>query len=243
MPEVLVIVPTYNEMENIAHLVERILGVNERVEVLVVDDGSPDQTGAYAEGLALSEPRLHVLHRPAKMGLGSAYCCGFDYALRAGYDRVFTMDADFSHPPESIPVMIEKSKSSDLVIGSRYVPGGAVVGSPRGRRLLSRAANFLATHLLGLHAKDCTAGFRCYHRQLLEKVGYRSVKSSGYSFLIEMLYLCQRSGYSVAEVPITFRDRAMGQSKISRTEIRLALLTVLRLATVGRTSAPRQKVG
>ena len=241
--DVLVIVPTYNEIENIELLVQRILAAHDRVQVLVVDDNSPDGTGARADALSAEEPSLHVLHRQGKLGLGSAYCSGFDYALRAGYDRVFTMDADFSHPPESIPAMIEKAESCDLVIGSRYVAGGAVVGSPWARRLISRGANLLATRLLGLRAGDCTAGFRCYRRQLLEQVGYHDVKSSGYSFLIEMLYLCQRAGYSVAEVPITFRDRAMGRSKISQTEIRRALLTVLRLAAVGRAPARSRQGG
>jgi dolichol-phosphate mannosyltransferase len=243
MTEALVIVPTYNEIENIDRLAQRILAAHERTQVLIVDDNSPDGTGARAGALSEAEPRLHVLHRPAKLGLGSAYCSGFDYALGAGYDRVFTMDADFSHPPESIPAMIEEAESCDLVIGSRYAPGASVVGSPRTRRLISRGANLLATRLLGLRARDCTAGFRCYRRQLLEQIGYRNVKSSGYSFLIEMLYYCQQAGYSVAEVPITFRDRAMGRSKISQAEIRRALFTVLRLATVGRTSPLRKEGG
>jgi dolichol-phosphate mannosyltransferase len=242
MTEALVIVPTYNEIENISRLVERILAAHERVEVLVVDDNSTDGTGSRADAMSDSQPRLHVLHRTGKLGLGSAYRSGFDYALRAGYDRVFTMDADFSHPPESIPAMLQKADAYDLVIGSRYVPGGAVIDSPKGRRLISYGANLLATRLLGLRARDCTAGFRCYRRQLLERVGYHNVKSNGYSFLIEMLFQCQRAGYTVAEVPITFRDRALGRSKISQAEIRLALLTVLRLAALRLAPSLRQGV-
>jgi glycosyltransferase involved in cell wall biosynthesis len=227
----LVIVPTYNEADNIAALAPRILANGDDVHLLVVDDNSPDGTGALADQLANREARVHVLHRPGKLGLGSAYRSGFDYALANGFERVITMDADFSHPPERIAAIIEAAEVQpvDLVIGSRYAPGGEVVDSPQARRFISRGANLLATRTLGLRARDCTAGFRCYRRRVLETVDFHEVRSNGYSCLIEMLYRCQQAGFVVAEVPITFRDRAKGASKISRREILGAFVTLARL--------------
>lgn len=228
---VLVIVPTYNEAENIVLLAPKILAAGANVHVLVVDDNSPDGTGALADRLSGQEARIHVLHRTGKLGLGSAYRSGFDIALRDGFDRVITMDADFSHPPERIAAMLEaiERQGCDLVIGSRYMPGGQVVGSPQMRRFISRGANSLAKLTLGLRAGDCTAGFRCYRQQVLEAINYHEVRSNGYSFLIEMLYRCQQAGFSVAEIPITFRDRMLGTSKISRKEILGAFVTLARL--------------
>ncbi len=227
----LVIVPTFNEAENIALLAPKVLAAGPNVHLLVVDDNSPDGTGKLAERLAGQEPRIHVLHRAGKLGLGSAYRSGFDFALREGFDRVITMDADFSHPPERIPALLAavEREGCDLAIGSRYVPGGQVVDSPRMRRFISRGANWLAKLTLGLAAGDCTAGYRCYRGQALETINYHAVRSNGYSFLIEMLYRCQQAGFSVTEVPITFRDRMLGSSKISRKEILGAFVTLARL--------------
>jgi dolichol-phosphate mannosyltransferase len=226
-----VIVPTYNEAENLRPLVTSVLAQDGVSGVVVVDDGSPDGTGALADGLAAELPtQVSVVHRPGKLGLGTAYKAGFGRALALGADRVVTMDADFSHPPEAIPRLLALAATCDLVIGSRYVPGGQVRNWGIDRRLLSWSANALARAALGLTARDCTAGFRCYDVALLRRIDLDRVRSSDYAFLIEMLFLCQRSGASVGEVPITFEDRRYGASKISRREIWRALGTVARLS-------------
>ncbi|GAB4476477.1 MAG: polyprenol monophosphomannose synthase [Anaerolineae bacterium] len=232
MAETLVIVPTYNERENIERLVTMLLDLPLDIGVIVVDDNSPDGTGQIADELAERHPgRVSVIHRAGKLGLGTAYLAGFDLALgQSGTRRVMTMDADFSHHPRYIPAMVEASREYDLVIGSRYVAEGGTPDFPLKRILLSSGANAFARTMLGLHAKDATAGFRCYRREVLEKLPLDSIFSSGYSFLIEMLYLVQQAGFSVGEVPIVFEDRKQGTSKISRHEIRRALYTVLRLA-------------
>jgi glycosyltransferase involved in cell wall biosynthesis len=225
-----VIVPTFNERENIVLLVPELLALSVRVYVLVVDDNSPDSTGLIAEEMSAKDSRVSVIHRSGKLGLGTAYIAGFKQALTTGSDRILTMDADYSHHPRYIPAMIERSQTTDLVIGSRYVRGGGAVDSPAMRRLLSYGANAFAKIMLGLKAMDCTAGFRCYRREVLESVDLDSIFSNGYSFLIEMLYRVQRRGWKVAEVPIQFMDRRLGTSKISRNEINRALYTVLRLS-------------
>jgi glycosyltransferase involved in cell wall biosynthesis len=226
----IVIVPTYNEAENIRLLVSDILSLPVAIEVVVVDDNSPDGTGQIADELATVHPAVHVLHRPGKMGLGTAYKAGFRYGLEQGYERILTMDADFSHPPADIPAMIELSRTqADLVIGSRYVRGGGTHGCTLPRKMLSWGANAFAKTVLGLQAMDCTAGFRCYRRQVLESIDLATILSNGYSFLIEMLYRCQRRGWRVGEVPILFENRRRGASKISRQEILRAMQTVLRL--------------
>jgi glycosyltransferase involved in cell wall biosynthesis len=227
-----VIVPTYNERENIVLLVPELLALPVQVHVLVVDDNSPDSTGLIAEEMSAKDSRVSVIHRSGKLGLGTAYIAGFKQALTTGSDRILTMDADYSHHPRYIPAMIERSQTVDLVIGSRYVRGGGAVDSPAMRRLLSYGANAFAKVMLGLKAMDCTAGFRCYRRQVLESVDLDSIFSNGYSFLIEMLYRVQRRGWKVAEVPIQFMDRRLGTSKISRNEINRALYTVLRLSAL-----------
>ena len=230
--EIVVIVPTYNERENIEPLVCQLLELPVGVRVIVVDDNSPDGTGELADGLAAeSGGRVAVIHRPGKLGLGTAYIAGFRRAMEEGADYVITMDADFSHNPRYIPAMVEKAEQGyDLVIGSRYVPGGGTRNCTWPRILLSWGANGFARALLGLRARDATAGFRCYRREVLESVGLEEIRSSGYSFLIEMLYRVQRRGWRVGEVPILFDNRRLGKSKISRTEILRALQTVLRLA-------------
>jgi len=225
-----VIVPTYNERENIVLLVPELLALPIEVHVLVVDDNSPDSTGLIVEEMSARNARVSAVHRSGKLGLGTAYIAGFKKALAAGSDRILTMDADYSHHPRFIPALIERSQAADLVIGSRYVRGGGAVDSPAMRRLLSYGANAFAKIMLGLKAMDCTAGFRCYRREVLESIDLDSIFSNGYSFLIEMLYQVQRSGWNVAEVPIQFMDRRLGASKISRNEISRALYTVLRLS-------------
>jgi dolichol-phosphate mannosyltransferase len=225
------IVPTYNEKENIGLLVGEILDLPAPVDVLVVDDNSPDGTGEIADQLAMERPgRVHVLHRPGKLGLGTAHLDGFKKALEMGADRIMTMDADFSHHPRYIPAMLQKCEEVDLVIGSRYVDGGGTAQCTTPRKILSRGANGFAHLILGLRGRDVTAGFRCYRRQVLESIDLDSIRADGYSFLVEMLFRCQQAGWRVGEVPIIFVNRLRGVSKISRDEIVKALLTVLRLA-------------
>jgi glycosyltransferase involved in cell wall biosynthesis len=224
-----VIVPTYNEHENIVLLVPELLALPVGLNVLVVDDNSPDSTGLIVEEMAAREPRLSVIHRPGKLGLGTAYIAGFKKALATGAERILTMDADYSHHPRYIPAMIERSQTADLVIGSRYVHGGGAMGRSLPLRLVSYGGNAFAKIVLGLRATDCTAGFRCYRRDVLKAIDLDSIISNGYSFLIEMLYLVQRRGWTVAEVPICYMDRQLGASKISRTEVTRALYTVVRL--------------
>ena len=230
--QAIMIVPTYNERENLAKLVARLRSLPGDVHVLVVDDGSPDGTGAIADAIAASDESVHVLHREGKLGLGTAYRAGFRYALAQGFQYICTMDADFSHSPESLPALLDKAAAKyDLVIGSRYVTGGAVVGSSGPRKFVSYSANWLAHTILGVEARDCTAGFRCYRRQVLETIDLDSIFSSGYSFLIEMAFHCQQAGFRIGEVPITFVNRTEGTSKINRLEIYKAFYTLLRLRT------------
>ena len=229
--QVSVVIPTYNEKENIESLVAQLLALPTRVHIIVVDDNSPDGTGEIADRLAVENAgRVSVIHRPGKLGLGTAYIAGFKEALAKGADLVCSMDADFSHNPRYVPDIVKKiNQGYDLVIGSRYVRGG---GSTQtlDRRVFSRGANTLTRVLLGLHAHDTTAGFRCYRRQALESLDLDSIKSSGYSFLFEMLFRVERRGWKVGEVPIIFQDRRIGASKISKNEIFKALRTMLWLA-------------
>lgn len=230
--QVVVIVPTYNERENIEALVMQLLGLPMAVRVVVVDDNSPDGTGAIADRLAAkNDRRVSVIHRASKLGLGTAYIAGFKRALTEGADLICTMDADFSHNPSYIPAMVTKiGQGYDMVIGSRYTRGGGTSGCTFGRKLLSWGANAFARATLGLCAHDATAGFRCYRREVLESMDLDEIKASGYSFLIEMLHRVRRRGWRVSEVPIIFENRRLGTSKISKHEIALALATVLRLA-------------
>jgi dolichol-phosphate mannosyltransferase len=229
---VAVIVPTYNECDNIEPLVAQLLALPTGVTVIVVDDNSPDGTGAIADRLAAeADGRVSPVHRAGKLGLGTAYIAGFKRALSDGFDLVCTMDADFSHNPRYIPAMVGKvAGGHDLVIGSRYVRGGGTSGCTFDRKLLSWAANAFARLMLGLRAHDTTAGFRCYRHEVLAAIGLDEIKASGYSFLIEMLYRVHRRGYRVGEVPIVFENRRLGTSKISRGEITKAMGTVMRLA-------------
>ena len=230
--QLIVIVPTYNERENIESLVTQLLALPTGARVIVVDDNSPDGTGEIADRLAAeNDGRVDVIHRVGKLGLGTAYIAGFKRALVERADLICTMDADFSHNPCYIPAMVEKiGQGYDLVIGSRYVPGGGTSGCTFGRKLLSWGANGFARVMLGLHAHDTTAGFRCYRREVLESVDIDEIKASGYSFLIEMLYRVQRRGWRVGGVPIIFENRRLGTSKISKNEVIKAMMTVVRLA-------------
>jgi len=226
-----VIVPTYNEADNLDELLRQLLALPTPIGAIVVDDNSPDGTGDMAEQWAAENPgRVHVIHRPAKLGLGTAYIAGFKKAIDdLDAERILTMDADFSHNPRYIPDMIALSRTKHVVIGSRYVPGGGTRNCSRKRIFLSRGANFMARTLLGLKARDATAGFRLYRREVLQSIPLDEIFSSGYSFLVEMLFLCQRRGWQIGEIPIIFEDRRKGQTKISRQEILKAQYTVLRL--------------
>jgi glycosyltransferase involved in cell wall biosynthesis len=235
-----VIVPTYNERENIVLLVPELLALPVNLNVIIVDDNSPDSTGLIADEMAAQDTRVSVIHRSGKLGLGTAYIAGFKEALARGAERILTMDADYSHHPRYVPVVLERSQTADMVIGSRYVRGGGAVDSPAMRRLLSYGANTFAKTMLGLKAMDCTAGFRCYRRAVLESIDLDAIFSDGYSFLIEMLYRVQRRGWTVAEVPIHFMDRRLGASKISHSEISRALYTVIRLSAVRAVSVVRR---
>jgi dolichol-phosphate mannosyltransferase len=223
----LVVLPSYNEALNAVPLARDILAVDPTLDVLVVDDASPDGTGDLVEKEAQRQPRLHLLRREGKLGLGSAYVAGFRYGLEHGYDPILTMDCDFSHHPRYLPAMLAAAHYHDLVIGSRYVPGGGISNWPLRRRLLSWFANLYTRLLLRLPVRDCTAGYRCYRRAVLERVGIERIRSSGYAFLEEMVLRVHRAGFRIAEVPIVFEDRTRGASKISHSEVYRAAWHVL----------------
>jgi dolichol-phosphate mannosyltransferase len=239
----LVVVATYNERENIAALVAQILESAGGCHVLVIDDNSPDGTGEIAQAMTLHDERIELLERPAKLGLGTAYMAGFHHALTHGYQRVVTMDADFSHHPRYLPAILARAAEPgvDIVIGARYVKGGGVVGWPLYRRVLSFGANTFARTLLGLRSHDCTGAYRSYSRQVIEELERDSVVSNGYSALIELLWHFERAGYRIEEVPITFVDRELGESKVSRAEITRGLTTVIRLRFRPPTLAVRRR--
>ena len=226
----LVVLPTYNEAENVLAITRAVLAVDATLDVLVVDDASPDGTGDLVERERAEEPRLALLRRTGKLGLGTAYLAGFRFGLDHGYDCVFTMDCDGSHHPRYIPALLAALKDHDMVIGSRYVPGGGIVNWPRSRRALSAFANFYARVLLRLTVRDCTSGYRAYTRKVLEIVEPFGIRSSGYSFLEEMAWRVTRCGFRIAEVPILFEQRTLGISKIDSSEIYLAAWRVLVLA-------------
>jgi dolichol-phosphate mannosyltransferase len=226
----LVIVPTYNERFNIARLIPAILAQDPSLEVLVVDDGSPDGTGAIVDGIAANNSRVHVIHRAAKLGLGTAYIAGFRWALERKYDLVFEMDADFSHNPERLPEFLEAIRESDVVLGSRYQNGHVnVVNWPMSRLFLSYAANIYARFVTGLPIFDTTGGFKCFRRNVLESIDLTSVKSNGYAFQIEMSYRAWKRGFQLFEIPIIFVDRTEGVSKMSKKIVREAIWMVWRL--------------
>ncbi|MFO8007845.1 MAG: polyprenol monophosphomannose synthase [Candidatus Brocadiia bacterium] len=225
----LVVVPTYNERENIVRLLREILRQGSAVEVLVVDDNSPDGTPELVEQMADDGPRVHLLRREGKLGLGTAHIAGYRWALGRDYSRVITMDADFSHPPERIPAMLEASREADVVIGSRYCPGGGHEQWPFHRILLSSTSNVVARLCLRLKPADCTGAFRCFRRSVLENIATENIVSRGYSFQEEMLWHCSGRGWRIAEVPITFQDRRGGESKMSLREIFGGVATIVRL--------------
>ncbi|WP_281688982.1 polyprenol monophosphomannose synthase [Pseudonocardia thermophila] len=213
---VLVVIPTYNERDNIRPIVDRLLTAVPDVNVLIVDDGSPDGTGAIADELAAADPRVHVLHRTAKNGLGAAYLAGFARALDGDYGAIVEMDADGSHAPEDLPRLLAALEDADLVLGSRYVPGGRVRNWPAHRYALSKGANLYARVALGVPIRDITAGFRAFRRQVLEELDLSAVQSQGYCFQIDMAWRAVQAGFRVAEVPITFTEREHGTSKMDR---------------------------
>jgi glycosyltransferase involved in cell wall biosynthesis len=226
----LMIVPTYNERDNIDRLLTDLRAADPELAILVVDDASPDGTAQLVRTRGRADPRISVLERPSKLGLGTAYLAGFEYAVGHGFDLALTMDADFSHPPSAVPGLVAAVRAgADLAIGSRYVPGGGISGWGLGRRLLSRFANTFVRLVLQLKPHDCTAGYRCYTRAVVVDLLRNPIRSSGYSALLELLFQVQRGGRQISEVPIHFRDRTAGESKISTKELFRALLTVLRL--------------
>lgn len=225
----MVVVPTYNEKDNLKRLIQTILSQDESLQIIIVDDNSPDGTGILADNLASQNDRIHVLHRGEKLGLGSAYRDGFRYAIAKGADYIIEMDADFSHDPVNIPSFLDKINEFDLVIGSRYLNGVSVVNWPIRRLILSYAANVYTRLITGLHISDCTSGFKCFRRNVIEAINLDTIKSDGYSFQIEMKYRCIEKGFSAVEIPIIFIDRHSGSSKMSKRIVREAITMVWKL--------------
>lgn len=226
---ILVILPTYNERENLAEIVSSILRQDNRIHILIIDDASPDGTGELADRLAAGEPRVEVMHRAGKLGLGTAYIAGFRWALERGFDLVFEMDADFSHDPAHIPDFLKAAETHDVVLGSRYLRGVTVVNWPMSRLLLSFFANRYARIVTGVPLSDLTSGFKCFRSEVLEAVRLERVRSNGYSFQIEVTFRAWHRGFRVAEIPIVFVDRSLGESKMSRAIVWEAVWMVWRL--------------
>ncbi len=243
MQRALVVVPTYNERENLPRLVPSILSRDPRLEILVVDDGSPDGTGAMADEIAAAERRVHVIHRAGKLGLGTAYLAGFRWGLERGYDAFLQMDADFSHDPAHLPQFLKAAEEYDVVLGSRYLEGRVtVVNWPIGRLLLSYYANAYARWVTGLPVADATGGFKCFRRDVLATLDLERVESNGYSFQIEMSFRAWKLGFRIGEIPIMFVDRDQGESKMSKAIVREAVWRVWRLralAVLGRLHSRR----
>ena len=233
---VLVVVPTYDEVENLPLITRRLRSAVPTADLLVVDDNSPDGTGELADGLAAADPSVHVLHRAGKQGLGAAYLAGFAWAREHGYDVVVEMDADGSHAPEQLPRLLAALEDADLVLGSRWVEGGEVVNWPRSREVLSRGGNLWTRVALGLPLKDATGGFRAYRREVLDKVATPAVASQGYCFQVDLAWQTWRAGYRVVEVPITFVERELGTSKMSRAIVLEALWRVTLWGVTSRRS-------
>jgi len=226
----LVVIPTYNEAVNLPQLVPQVLAQDPRIDVLVVDDNSPDGTGALADEMSRANPRVHTLHREGKLGLGTAYITGFKWALERSYDFMFEMDADFSHDPVHLPQFLTAIRDADVVLGSRYLQGRVtVVNWPMSRLMLSYLANIYARWFTGLKIWDLTGGFKCFRRRVLETIDLSQVVSNGYAFQIEMSVRAWRKGFKLREIPIVFVDRTEGQSKMNRAIVREAVLKVPRL--------------
>jgi dolichol-phosphate mannosyltransferase len=225
----LVIVPTYNELENLPKLIPIVLSQDESIHILIVDDGSPDQTGAFVKEEMKKNDRIHLLEREKKMGLGTAYLAGFKYALQNNYDFIFEMDADFSHDPNELKNFLIAIKENDLVLGSRYINGVRVLNWPMARLLLSFFASVYTRIITGMPIKDATGGFKCFRRSVLEAIDLDKVKSNGYSFQIEMTFKAYSKGFKIKEVPIIFSDRVKGKSKMSKKIVREAVTMVWKL--------------
>lgn len=223
---VLVVIPTYNERDNIGRIVKRLHAALPKVHALVVDDGSPDGTGQIADEIAAADDRVHVLHRTEKAGLGAAYVAGFGWALERDYRVVVEMDADGSHAPEDLPRLLDALEDADLVLGSRYVPGGSVVNWPKHREILSRGGNIYSKLALGAKVNDITGGYRAYRASVLDSLKLHNVASAGYCFQIDLAWRTIELGYRVVEVPITFTEREIGESKMSGNIVREALWRV-----------------
>jgi dolichol-phosphate mannosyltransferase len=223
---VLVVIPTYNESENVERVVNRLHATLPDAHALVVDDASPDGTGKIADAMAEADERVHVVHRPGKAGLGAAYAEGFDWGLAHGYDVLVEMDADGSHPPEQLPRLLAALDSADLVLGSRWVPGGSVVNWPRHREVLSRGGNLYTRLALGVDLRDATGGYRAFHRHVLEAIDYKAVASQGYCFQVDLAWRTLQAGFRIAEVPITFAERERGESKMTGAIVREAFWRV-----------------
>lgn len=234
MPRAVMVIPTYNEVANIADVVGRVREAAPGVDVLIVDDRSPDGTGVLADELARGDDAVRVLHRAAKTGLGAAYIDGFRWALDHGYELIGEMDADGSHLPEQLPALLDAIAESDLVIGSRWVPGGAVRNWPLSRRMLSRGGNLYTRLLLGIDVRDATAGFRIFRRSALEQIGLETVQALGYVFQVELVYRALRAGLRVTEVPITFVERERGHSKMTPAVARESLRRITRWGAAER---------
>lgn len=241
----LIIIPTYNEAENLEPLISAILALDAGFEILVVDDNSPDGTGQIADRLSDELPGIHVLHRAGKMGLGTAYVQGFRWAIERGYDYVFEMDCDFSHDPQYLPAFLTEIESADLVIGSRYVKGGGTPNWGILRKFISWGGNAFARFMLRLKTHDCTGGFRCYRREMLQQVPWDEIRLQGYGFQIGAVYYVERLGGKVAEFPIIFKDRQVGQSKMSFKIVIEAFTYVIRMVLSGKRvpSAPSAESG
>lgn len=229
----LIILPTYNERENVSQLVPAILSQDQNFDVLIVDDNSPDGTGAIADSLAADEERIHVLHRPSKAGLGSAYVAGFKFALNQGYDAVFEMDADFSHDPNDLARLLRAVERADVVIGSRWVPGGGTRNWSALRMFISRIGSRYAQIVLGMPMNDLTSGFKCFRRHVLAGLELDAIAANGYAFQVEVNYQCYRLGYRIVELPIVFIDRRVGKSKMSTGIVVEAMAVCLKLRLFG----------
>jgi len=243
MNQTLIVMPTYNERENLPRMAERLLALPVGVELLVVDDNSPDGTGRLADELAVKHPRIHVLHRQEKNGLGRAYLAGFKWALDQGYEFVFEMDGDFSHNPDDIPLLLTAAQQADLVLGSRYLNGIRIINWPLSRLMLSKGAATYVSIITGLPFTDPTGGYKCFRRRALQALDLGDVRSNGYSFQIELTHKLWRQGMKIVEVPIIFTERAQGHSKMSGHIVSEAFLMVWRLwLQNGCRRKPRTKI-
>ncbi|MBK9098355.1 MAG: polyprenol monophosphomannose synthase [bacterium] len=225
----LIIIPTYNELENLPKLLPVVLSKDSSINVLIVDDNSPDGTASFVENEMKNNERIHLIKRSSKQGLGTAYIAGFKYALQNGFDLIFEMDADFSHDPNEIPRFLEEIKNSDLVLGSRYITGVNVINWPMRRLLLSWFANFYTRVITGMSVHDATGGYKCFRKEVLQAIDLDKVTSNGYAFQIEMTFKAWKKGFRIKEIPIIFVDRVKGKSKMSKKIVREAVTMVWKL--------------